>query len=63
LLKCWKPLDQLHNDKKKPQTRKWQLPDGQSWMLIKMVGTALTYIQFYLCYNVWKLIFNWLLII
>jgi len=51
LLKCWKRQDQLHNDKK-TEMRKWQLPDGQSRLLMNMAGTELTYIQIDLCYNV-----------
>jgi hypothetical protein len=52
LLKTWKPQDQLHNDNK-PKIRKWQLPDCQSWMLMKTVGTVLAYIQVELCYMGW----------
>jgi len=55
LLKFWKHQDQLHNEKK-PEMGKWQLPDGQSWLLMNMVGTALTYIQINLCLNIWKFI-------
>jgi len=55
LLKCWKPQDQLHNDKK---TKVQEMTTSRLSVLTayEMVSTALTYIQFYLCYNVLKLI-------